>query len=429
MTYTRGDFLRVSGGAFASVGLIGLAGCGGADDGEAELRMTWWGEQRRHERTQEALEAFQRNNPGIGITAELSGGGPGYEDKLATQAAGGNAPDLFQMEPNLFAEFAGRGVLLELDQFVDEGLRLAEWPRDTVDLNRIDGSLLGVPLGLNSFMLLYDAAVLEEAGVEAPGQDWTWEDFEAVANDISRAMGGGYFGTEDASGDPYFLEVWVRQRGGELFNKEGRLGFERRDLTEWLEYWASLRSSGAAVPAEIQALSAGDVTDTPLATGDAAMEFDFSNRLAAFSGLIENEVGYNTIPNGSSGSRYGMYIRPALTMCGYSRTDYPEEAAQVMNALVNTPEVAEPLGTERGVPPSPEIREFLEPDLSDEDRRIVEYVEDVAENQEPLTIPRPPGVSEFDEALTRMSQDVAFGRLTPDEGTDRLFQEAERILS
>lgn len=431
--HTRADFLRVGGGAIVGALAIGLVGCGGGDSDGTRLRMTWWGEQGRHRRTQEALRVFKKKNPGIEIATELSGG-DGYFEKLITQATGGNAPDVFQSEPNQFAELSQRGgILLELDRFVPDLLAVGGWPEETFDLNRVGGKLLGVPLGLNSFMLVYDAAAFQKAGVREADEGWTWEDFERITTDVGRASGGGYFGTEDTGGDGYVLEVWVRQRGRELFTEDGQLGFEKSDLADWWEYWDRLRESGAAVPAEVQALSTGDVTDTPLVTGKAAAEFDFSNRLIAFSGLVDKELGHNVIPNGPSGSRYGMYLRPALTMCAYSRTEYPEEATRVMNALVNVPDVARPLGIERGVPPSPEIRELLLPDMQEMEREIVAYVERVAEEQIPMNIQRPVNVGEVladaGSLLERTSQDIAFGRASIDEGVDRFFEEAGRILS
>lgn len=437
----RRDFLRYGGGALAGTYVLGLAACGGGGGGgqggseseNARLRMTWWGEQKRHERTQAALKAFQERNPGIDISAELSGG-EGYFDKLITQASGGNAPDVFQSEPNQFAELSQRGgILLELDQFVPGVLAVGDWPEEVVQLNQVDGKLLGVPMGLNSFMVLYDAAAFEKAGVGQPEEDWTWEDFRRITGDVRRAASGDVYGTEDASGDSYMLETFVRQRGKELFTEEGQLGFEKVDLADWWEYWYALREDGAAVPAEIQALSIGDVTNTPLATGKAAVEFDFSNRLIAFSGLVDGDLGYNVVPNGPSGSRYGMYLRPALTMCVYGRSDNPEAAIKVINSLVNVPEVASSLGTERGVPPSPEIRELLEPDLDDQEREIIAYVERVSEQQEPMTILRPLGAADLavgpESLLFRTAAEISFGRTSIDEGVDRFFEEAEGILS
>ena len=44
------------------------------DEKPVELSFIWWGEQARHDRTQEAIKLFEEQNPDIRIKAEFSGG-------------------------------------------------------------------------------------------------------------------------------------------------------------------------------------------------------------------------------------------------------------------------------------------------------------------------------------------------------------------
>src|SRR5690625_1309081 len=68
------------------------------EDGEQiELRMAWWGSQTRHDYTLEAIEIYEEKNPQITIDPEFSGW-DGYWEMLATQAAGGDLPDIIQMD-------------------------------------------------------------------------------------------------------------------------------------------------------------------------------------------------------------------------------------------------------------------------------------------------------------------------------------------
>ncbi|MCH1932529.1 extracellular solute-binding protein, partial [Shewanella sp. A25] len=87
--------------------LLGLTACGTGEqpgsgsEGEAPelseeavtLRVTWWGGDSRHPLTQEAIEAFEEKHPNIKVEGAFADWG-GYWDKLATQTAGGNAPDI-----------------------------------------------------------------------------------------------------------------------------------------------------------------------------------------------------------------------------------------------------------------------------------------------------------------------------------------------
>ena len=76
------------------------AGAAAASEGsgdQTELRIAWWGSQNRHDRTIAVIELFEELHPEIDVVYEFSG----WEDhwtKMATQAAGGNLPDIMQQD-------------------------------------------------------------------------------------------------------------------------------------------------------------------------------------------------------------------------------------------------------------------------------------------------------------------------------------------
>lgn len=432
---TRSDFLKATGGTFGGLCLFGLTACGsgGSSSGSTALRMTWSGSDERHERTQAAIKAAVNKLQDIEIRGEPAAGGGEYFNRLATQISGGNAPDIFEANTNQFPPFASRGALIDLEQFVPDIINLDEWREDSIDALRTDEGLIGLPAGENTFMLIYSVSAFEAAGVEEPSLDWTWDDFVRTANDISSASGDDFYGTEDASSWNERFEVFIRQRGKEQFTESGELGFDREDLTAWLELWEELRESGAAVPAEVQTLYQGDLSDTPLITGRAAMQFDYANRLAAFRELTDDELGYVSYPNGPSGSSPGMFIKPGLTRHGFSGAENPEAVATVLDILVNDPEVAQHLGTDRGIPGNAEIREMVAQEASGSERDFLDYFDTVSEMElvTPMTIPRPPNVGDVmlvGSSFWRATEDAAFGRITIEEAVDRFFSEAEESL-
>ena len=87
-----------------------------AASGSIQLRMTWWGSQTRHDLTTKVIKLFEEKHPGITIKPEYSGW-DGYFDKLTTQVAGSNAPDIVQMDYAFLTDFARRGALLDLTPY------------------------------------------------------------------------------------------------------------------------------------------------------------------------------------------------------------------------------------------------------------------------------------------------------------------------
>lgn len=427
---TRRQMLKSSGGVLAGAYLLGITGCGGGGSGgNAEMRMSWWGSQERHERTNEALQLFQERNPEIEISTEFTDFNQ-YWDRLATQASGGNAPDVIQTDYRYLTEYSGRGVLLDLNEFVPDPINLENFDEAVLEGGRIDGATYAITLGNNSQMLAYDVARFEEAGVEPPGNDWTWDDFAEVSLQISEATEDGFFGTEDAGGLEPTLEVFLTQKGLKLYNENGELGFEGEDLAEWFQYWEDLRQSGAAAPGDVQSVAnSGDLEATPLIRAAAATEFGFSNQYTGLVALTDRELELTVMPNGTGeGSSFGQYLKPSQLISAYSRTEYPEESARIINFLLNDPEANMILGTERGISGNSEIREMLRGEVPETEQRIFEYLDYVTEIAAPLPPPPPQGAAEIDMLLLRTNENISFGRTNIGQAVEQFMGEAQRIL-
>src|SRR5688572_13127334 len=147
---TRRSILQAGAGALA-IGALGAAPAAAQSD--VRLRMFWWGSRERAERTDKTNKLFQEKNPGLTVTGETLGW-TDYWPRLATQTAGRNAPDIIQMDYRYIYEYARRGALLPLDQYVAKGLNLSDFSEAAIDSGKVDKKIFGVSLGLNSTALL-----------------------------------------------------------------------------------------------------------------------------------------------------------------------------------------------------------------------------------------------------------------------------------
>jgi multiple sugar transport system substrate-binding protein len=420
---TRREMLRTSGGALAGAWVLSVIGCGGGGSGgEVQMRMAWWGSTVRHERTKEAIQLFVKRNPSIKIEPEPSGDFVEYWNKIATQASGGNAPDVIQTDYRYLTEYAGRGVLMELDEYIPDPINLEYFNQEQLKNGQIDGKTYALTLGDNSPLVVYDVGRLEEAGVELP-ESWTWDDLAEVAGQISEAGGEGFYGTEDPGGQEPVFEVFAIQKGQSLY-ENGQLGFDEATLAEWLTYWDDLRKSGACAPGDVQATDTGDLNTTLLIQGKAAMDFAFSNQYTGLSELTDRELDFATEPDGPA----GQYIKPSQLLSGYSRTEYPEEVAKVIDFFLNDKEANKILGTERGVSGNSEIREMLLQEVPESEQQVFDYLQLVSESGAPLPPPPPPGAAEIAEIVLRTNEDVAFGRASVDEAVTTFFSDANSAL-
>ena len=127
-----------------SIALAGSSIIAGAANSQTEkrLRAYWWGNPERDRRTRAALDAYQAKNAGVNISSESVGWGD-YWTKLATQTAGGNPPDLIQMDYRYIYEYSRRGTLLPLES-QSKLLDVTGFSQGARDAGIVDGKLLSL---------------------------------------------------------------------------------------------------------------------------------------------------------------------------------------------------------------------------------------------------------------------------------------------
>jgi len=406
--------------AFITSSALVLPGMG-AWAQSVRLRCFWWGNPDRDRRTRALLDAYSKGN-NIQIAAESLGWGD-YWTKLATQVAGGNPPDLIQMDYRYLFEYARRDTLLALDRL----LPLPDFSVNDRNGGKVDGKLYGVSLGSNSKAVVYDTDMLRKVGA-TPAADWTWEDFARIAAELSKLNPGKAWGASDNSRWEQGFEQWLNSRGKALYTPEGRVGFTADDAASWFDHWDKLRKAGVVPPADVSASSNGKIEDFELTRGLAAMSFANSNQLVAFQNLNRNPLAIGTFPRHRGGTS-GHYVKPAMMMSVSSRSRAPEEAAKLINHMVSDPEGVKILGIERGVPCSAAARAVLLPEADALGKRQIEYMAQITRSAIPLPPPPPKGAGEIENLLRRVADSVAFGRASVRDGAAQFHNESVSILA
>ena len=83
------------------------------------------------------LEKFQEENPDIEVVMDYSDW-DGYWTKLPAQVAGGQTPDVFQMDYAKLAQYVENGVMAPLDDYVADGsLDLSNVAQSVIDSGSI----------------------------------------------------------------------------------------------------------------------------------------------------------------------------------------------------------------------------------------------------------------------------------------------------
>jgi len=414
MGVNRRQFLLGGLGLAAAATTMGLTGCapgsgnssggGGGDAGTAELTFAWWGNDVRNKNTTAAIDAYTKANPGVKISPQ-PGEWASYWDKLATQVAGGTAPDIIQMDMAYIAEYGNRGALLDLS-----GVDTSKFIEGTVDSGKINDTLFGINAGVNCLVVLANPKVFEKAGVEVPDdKTWTWDSLiDTSAEVASKAkVPIGFQSLVSAN----LFQAWIRQQGKELFTPDA-LGFETGDVQGWFDYLVKAQKAGAiGTPAQISEEFGKSLDQSAIVVGTGAMALSNSNQLEAITAAAGTELDmlrYPTI-SGNVADRRAWY-KASMLWSASAKTKNPDAAIAFISWLVNTPEAADINLAERGMPANAEIQEGITSKLSKEQQTVQQFLNDIKPELAETPIAPPPGGGKADEVMQRFATEVLFGR-------------------
>lgn len=425
----RGLFGLAGGLAAASVAGCGFAPTSSGGAASNSLTFRWWGGEARNKAYQAALKIFTEKT-GIKVDAQYSGY-DGYFNKLNTEFAGGNPPDIFQMDTALVSTYAAKGVLTDLSSYIPGTINLDTLYPAVRSAGAVGGKPYGVPSGSGIAPMLYDKTVFEQAKIPVPADTWTWDDFAKLAGELSKAMGQGKYGSLDASKDDSgALQPWLRQRGKDLYNAEGKLAFTKDDLAEWFTFWDGLRRSGAICPPEMLSNTDSATGNHPLIAGQIAMTTGWG--LAQMAPLTQHQLDIVIVPRGSNG-KTGQAISGGVLLSVPVKSKNAEGAAKLIDFFISDVDAIKAMALSRGIPPSSKALETLTPSLSAADKRDVTYAqyaaEEVAKDALPPAPTAPPGYNDAKTALDAAAKQIAFGKMSIPDAVAQYFRDAEAALN
>ncbi len=435
MGINRRRFLLGAGG-LAAAATAGLTACapgssggsgsqgGGGGGGEANLALAWWGNPTRNKNTQAMIDAYVKANPNVKISPQ-PGEGSSYWDKLATQTAGGQAPDIIQMDMNFIAEYGTRGALLDL-----KDVETSKFVEGTVDSGKIDDKLVGVNAGINSALFFANPKVFEKAKMEMPDDTtWTWDQLIEVAAEVASKANVPFGVAGLVNSDPLFA-TFLRQQGKELFTPKG-LGFEAADAQAWYDLMVKAQKAKAlGTPAQISEESGKPLDQSALVVGTAAIQYWNSNQLEAVSNAAGGELMEmlrGPSMTGKATDRKTWY-KASMLWSASAKTKNPEAAVAWINWYANSPEAGNIEKAERGIPPNSELLAAVQPNLSKAQQRVAKYITDIQPEVANTPIAPPPGGGTIADKMLRHGIDVLFGRASTADAAQKFVDEVKSDL-
>ncbi len=405
-----------------------LAGCAtgtGSSGGGGDVTITfaWWGSDSRATITRKAVDLFEQRNSGVKVQTTFSAYAA-YWEKLATQTAGGNAPDVITMDTRYLSEYGSRKVLLDLNDGAGEQVSLTGISPELAKTGMIADKRYAVPWAQNASSLVYETKAYEGIDLSKP---MTWEQFRVAAEKVGSAGGFTKRGVTDFGMLDSALEIWLRQRGKQFYAPDGGLGFTDADLKAFWQLATGFRTSKAGTTAEVSASYNTAPEQSPLGKKLTAAEFAYDSVFPSFQKANGATMGVAPYPSDDP-SNTGQYRRPTMFLSVSARGKAQDTAAKLVDFLVNDPDAGKILGADRGLPPNLKVRQQLAAAATGTDKVIFDY-EAAIEPRLGAAPPVPPkGAGAIQKLLQRTYEEVAFERLSVDDAVARFMSEAKKDL-
>lgn len=328
------------------------------------LRFSWWGGDERLAATMDVIAQFEELHPNIKIEPEY-GSSDGYADKLATQLAGGTAPDIIQIDPGLMPALVSE----QSDYFLDYNESAFDFSNFDENYYKLringyyDGKQLGIPTGISGGAVLVNQDLAEAIGIDFK-QQYTWDDIFEWAKKVREYDDSMYL---ICSNKDYVANVlannYAKQLTGNTFiNEETKeINLTEEQWTKVYEFVKRLYEEEVIPPASYSAAYSGDnmQSDPNWIDGKYVCCFTYMSTMetvAAANDKVSYYAGKFPLLEGSDVDAWNANCPQLISV--NKKSAHPKEAVLFVDYFFNHEKAMETLGCTRSVPPTAKAREI-----------------------------------------------------------------------
>lgn len=385
------------------------------------ISFSWWGNDKRHEYTMNGVRIFEEQNPSIRVK-KTYGVWQGFEQRTRVAMESHTEADVMQINYAWVDLYSHNGDgyydLYSLSDYID----LSNYSDSDLQYGIKNGKLNAIPIAFNVYEFFYNDAIWSKYGLEFPK---TWDEvFEAAA--LMREDGIYPFGFIKKQALNLAITWFEQTHGKYVFTEDGKLNISTDELGEMIEFYSRLYKEKVMIPIDdfSQAkFNDGEIAATMCWVSDAGNYCEALEK----NGGIPKIAGY-IIPEDAKLS--GWYIKPATMYAISAYSEHPEEAAKLLNFLVNNPEMAALQMTEKGVPVSKSALETLKGIPGSENSYEFLASEFIKTNIDKLSVIKP--IMENDEVIAAFKQygdEYLYDQMTLEESAQGFYAAINEVIN
>jgi multiple sugar transport system substrate-binding protein len=391
---------------------------------------------------QQSINQFMQQHPKIHVTIEQTPWGS-YWQKLGTEFAAGNAPDVFWDHLAYYPTFVQQGQLLDISPMIKQSnVDMSQYYSTLVNEWSYQGKVYGLPKDWDTIAILYNKQIFQKAGLPAP-TNLTWNPtdggtFLQAAQKLTVDQNGKH--PTDAGFDAthivqygYVSEnnaqegFWnyIAMNGGSIIDKQFGQNFllNQPAAVAALQFQVDLINKYHVSPPATETNNNGGVANQKFEGGSAAMVALGSWELSGVSQQTKIPWGVAALPAGPNGV---MSVFNGLTDAIYVKTPHPQEAWELEQWLGSAQ--SEHIMGSGG---------YIWPGIKSEDQSFLQYWQGKGIDVSPflkeaqgatLTFPITFGYNEASIKINDIFNQMYLGQITVSNATNQAVQQANQAV-
>ncbi|OON94059.1 MAG: sugar ABC transporter substrate-binding protein [Candidatus Epulonipiscium fishelsonii] len=327
-------------GILAASMVMGLMGCGSEEASsevvssnpeDVTLSVSIW-DTYQQPGLQQILDDFTAKT---GIKTSLSVmSWNEYWTVLEAGAQGGKLPDVFWMHSNESQRYMENDMLLDVTEQIAQSSIIdpENYPEDIWGLFTSDDKYYAVPKDIDTIALWYNKTMFDEAGLEYPNENWTWDDMTEAARKLTKPDGSQYgVGIRNDGGQMGYYNMIYSNGGYVISEDKKKSGYDDPKSIEAMKILETWINEG--LMPSLSTMSETNV-EVLMQSAQIAMTIQGSWMLASYEEseyALENLDVAELPMSDSTGERVSMFN--GLGWTAAANGEHPDEAWQLLEYL------------------------------------------------------------------------------------------------
>lgn len=272
------------------------------------------------------------------VISKVNGTGwPEYYQKVVSQMAAGNSPDIGRIAESYMPTLISKGQVVALTEYIKNDFDMSQYYEKTFENSAyVDGHYYGVPSGLNNYLMYYNKDLFDEAGIPYPSADWdnpsSFEEIAEMARKLTKETENGkQFGFYTG---PYMAEIGMFSTslgGNNVFDANGNPSINDETSKQVYRWFDGMLREDQSMPrpTDTAIMSAFDM----FTNGRLAMIVDGTWWLGSIGAIEGFNVGIAAVPGAEDGSAYTSQFVDSFVI--YEGCENKDAAWKAIKAIVS----------------------------------------------------------------------------------------------